>query len=210
MSNEEDGAWLEALAGRESRDPTQSGEPAPASVEGRHLREMMLRNRSVAQIEVSSPDPKREEALIARARREGLIDLDQLARFARQRRLRVAYISLGLAAVVAGVAVLPGLLFRKESPAQVVRGGGEASITMKAADPRALKFQILRELKDAGLTATGYERFGIEGIDADLPQPVPEAVRAVLQRHHIEIPRGDELRIEIAPLSSPGAGPSER
>ena len=46
MSNEEDGAWLEALAGRESRDPTQSGEPAPASVEGRHLREMMLRARS--------------------------------------------------------------------------------------------------------------------------------------------------------------------
>lgn len=43
--------------------------------------------------------------------------------------------------------------------------------------------QLLDELRAAGVRATGYDQLGVEGIDADLPKPVPPRVRDVLTRH---------------------------
>lgn len=51
--------------------------------------------------------------------------------------------------------------------------------------------------------ATGYEQLGVEGIDANLPTPVPPQVRAVLTRHRLGVPDNGVLRIEIAAPSQP-------
>jgi hypothetical protein len=63
--------------------------------------------------------------------------------------------------------------------------------------------QILDELRAAGVRATGYDQLGIEGIDADLPEPMPPQVRDVLTRHHLSVPTNGVLRIEIAAPSRP-------
>ena len=68
---------------------------------------------------------------------------------------------------------------------------------LTAADPRALRQQIVSELRAAGADANGYEQLGINGIDADLPRPVLPAVRTVLEKHSIPVPGNGVLRIEI-------------
>ncbi len=42
-----------------------------------------------------------------------------------------------------------------------------------AADPSALKQQIVDDLRAAGVEAIGYDRLGLSGVDAQLPRPVP-------------------------------------
>jgi hypothetical protein len=51
--------------------------------------------------------------------------------------------------------------------------------------------------------ATGYESFGRQGIDADLPSPLPAEVRAVLDRHGLAAPRDNILQVEIDRAGSP-------
>jgi hypothetical protein len=76
-------------------------------------------------------------------------------------------------------------------------------IHIEAADPTALKRQILDELRAAGVRATGYEQLGVEGIDASLPEPVPPQVRDLLSRRHLTVPSNGVLRIEITAPSKP-------
>jgi hypothetical protein len=196
---DEDQDWLDALAGRAPKDPHGA-----AAREGRHLRELIQRNVRAPDVAVPEQDAQREAQLLERARREGLIDPAELAR--RARRLRPAAIGgwVALAASIAGIAVALGFFTRGAPPMEHFRGGArEHVLRVEAADPTALKLQILDELRAAGVRATGYEQLGVEGIDANLPRPVSPSVRAVLTRHHLSVPSDGVLRIEIAAPNRP-------
>jgi hypothetical protein len=60
-----------------------------------------------------------------------------------------------------------------------------------------MKRELTNELGAAGVTVSGYERLGRIGIDADLPQPVPASIVAILSRHQIPIPRDGVLVVEF-------------
>ena len=68
---------------------------------------------------------------------------------------------------------------------------------LHAADPAALKQQLVDELRAAGVEAIGYDRLGLSGVDAKLPTPVPEAVRATLAKYAIGVPADGVVRVEI-------------
>lgn len=196
---DEDQDWLEALAGR---NPT--GQHRAAIREGERLRELIQRNVQPPDVTVPEQDAEREAQLLERARREGLINPAALTRRAR-RHVRPAAIGgwLGLAAGLAGIAVALTLFLRSAPPTEQVRGAREPVIHIEANDPAALKMQILDELRAAGVRATGYEQLGVEGIDANLPKPVPPRVQEVLTRHRLSVPESGVLRIEIASPSQP-------
>lgn len=68
---------------------------------------------------------------------------------------------------------------------------------LHAADPAALKQQLVDELRAAGVEAIGYDRLGLSGVDAKLPTPVPEAARATLAKYAVGVPADGVVRIEI-------------
>lgn len=198
---DEDQDWLDALAGR-----SPSGRHRAASHEGRRLREHIQRNLHAPEISVPEHDPAREAQLLERARREGLIDPVRLTERAR-RRMRPGALGgwLAIAAGLAGIAVALTVLMHGAPQTQHFRGARESGnvIHIEAADPVALKTELLDELRASGVSATGYEELGVEGINANLPKPVPPRVRDVLARHHLSAPSSGELRIEIAAPSAP-------
>jgi hypothetical protein len=153
------------------------------------------------------------DEFVVRAEREGTpVDVSELrenpfARGARSRSvLRALSGSRGLGAAALAVAVL--LLGWKLRP--VEQGAPTAPVStlgavspdgivrLKAADPRSLRLQVVEELRAAGVQASGYEQLGIEGIDADLPRPVPDAVSKALERHAVPVPLDGALRIQIS------------
>lgn len=71
-------------------------------------------------------------------------------------------------------------------------------VRLQAANPAELKARLVEELRAAGVEAIGYDRLGLSGVDAKLPDPVPEAVQAVLDRHGIPRPGDGIIRVEIA------------
>jgi len=105
------------------------------------------------------------------------------------------------AAIAIGVLVL-GWQFRVPLTQGVV-GGPPASpapsqtARLHAADPAALKQQLVEELRAAGVDAIGYDRLGLSGVDAKLPTPVPDAARATLEKYAIGVPGDGIVRIEI-------------
>lgn len=169
----EDRDWIETLAGRGS-DPEASS-----------LRERILARSSEPIEPLPAADLAREAALVSRARREGLLP--------RRRKVRWSIVA---AIVVLAVAV--GILSRRPVESERVRGGTDGTFRIETADPAALQRTILDELRAEGVEATGYERLGRKGIDADLPQPLSPAVRRVLARHGIPPPEGGVLDVEIA------------
>jgi hypothetical protein len=102
---------------------------------------------------------------------------------------------IAAALAVLAVGVVWQTFMRPET--EVVREGAAAAVQLQARDPVALKRQIIDELKAAGVTATGYESLGTQGIDADLPLPLTPQVRGVLAKHGIAAPADGVLRIEI-------------
>lgn len=191
--------WLDALAGR-----TPAGSDRAAIREARRLRELIQRNVRAPDVPVAASDAQREAQLLERAQREGLIDPARLSQ--RTRRLtRAATVGwwTGIAASLAGIAVALAVFLHSAPQAQHLRSARENVIRIEAADPTALKTEILDELRTAGVAATGYKELGIEGIDAQLPEPVPPRVRDVLTRHHLTVPSDGALRIEIAAPSAP-------
>jgi hypothetical protein len=192
---DEDQDWLDALGGRSAAGPNRA-----AINEAQRLREFIRRNVHAPAVAVPEQDAQRVAQLLERARREGLIDPAQLAK---RRRPRWPAIG-GVAALAASLAGVTIALFPHGRPqTEQVRGTREHVIRIVAADPTALKMQLLDELRAAGVRATGYDQFGIEGIDADLPNPVPPPVRNVLTRHHLSVPSDGILRIEIAAPGKP-------
>jgi len=185
--NDDDTAWLEALAGRpgdlQSRLITRE-----ALALRERIREQEVGAAGEAQPEI---DTVRESELIERAIAEGLL----APRDARYRKFRGMRYSMAAAAVV--ILAVAGGLLRFQPPTEIFRGAQNGTVRLEARDPAALKRRIIEELSTAGVQVSGYERLGHVGIDADLPQPVPPQVREVLERHHIPIPADGTLIIEI-------------
>jgi hypothetical protein len=186
MNTDSDKDWLDALGGR-----VRTIENA-AQAEGQMLREglraqleQQAKDERATSASIASPDPMRERALIERARREGLINS------------RAGWTPMLIAAAISMVAV--GIVWQSfiKPATTVVRGDVAAPIQMQASDPAALKRQIVDELRAAGVEATGYEAFDVQGVDADLPRPLTPEVRRVLARHDIPEPADGVLRIEI-------------
>jgi hypothetical protein len=199
MADETD-IWLEALSGRAADD----SEPAR---EARALRAAMLRQPKPDPAPVAARDAAREAALLECARQAGLIPIParvrpQWKRVARSNRL-LSWPALGAYTALACSAVVAFILWHPTRRSEVVRGAPEGIVVLHAGEPRELKQQILRELRAAGIPAQGYERLGAQGIDADLPQPLPQSVRAVLARHHIPVPHDGVLRLEITATAAP-------
>ena len=104
------------------------------------------------------------------------------------------------AAIAIGVLVL-GWQFRAPLSRQVTQSAPTAApaTRLHAADPSALKQLLVDELRANGVDAIGYDRLGLSGVDAKLPQPVPAAVRATLDKYGIGVPADGIVRVEISP-----------
>jgi hypothetical protein len=193
MTAEEDQKWLDTLAGRAAAD-------SPAAREAANVREEMLRMASARAI-ASTPaqDRVREAALIARARREGLLSEPRHERW----RWLLAWNAGFAVAALAAIAIGIGLYMRATLDTEpVVRDAPDGIVRISAPDPAAFKQQLIEELRAAGVTATGYEVLGRHGVDADLPQPLTDPVRRVLEQHDIAPPRDGVLRVEIVAQDS--------
>ena len=104
----------------------------------------------------------------------------------------------GAAALMVGVVML-GWHLRPAAPVdETSQSSAESIAHLTASDPRALRQQIVSELRAAGADANGYEQLGINGIDADLPRRVAPAIRTVLEKHSIPVPADGVLRIEMS------------
>jgi hypothetical protein len=100
-------------------------------------------------------------------------------------------------------AIAIGVLFlawRFSAPisSEVTRPTQSGPVRLQAADPSALKAQIVEELRVAGVEAIGYDRLGLSGVDAKLPDPISAPVRAALEKHRIPLPADGIVRVEIA------------
>lgn len=186
--------WFEALSGRATEDRRGAAREAHA------LRAAMLRQPKPELAPAGRRDVARENALLERARRAGLIPEQRRVESIRWKRVAI-WPALGACAALACSALVAIILWQSPGRREVVRGTPEEVATLHAADPIALKRTLLDELRAAGVKATGYQRLGVQGIDADLPTPIPDRVRAVLERHHIGMPPDAVLRIEIVPAA---------
>ena len=184
-------SWFDALAGR------RPDADDPAAQEGRAVREMVLARAATEDSPMDAPDPSRERQLIERARREGLIP---------PARLRPRLTGLAAAAVF-GLALVAGVaLWRSQTPhtpQETTRSGPGDIVRLEAADPAALQREILSGLSTCGVEATGYERLGLRGVDADLPRPPSDCLALLLARHHIAPPPDGVLRVEIGARPQP-------
>jgi hypothetical protein len=198
MTADDDQLWLDTLAGRVPSDHAHA-----ASIEAGRLRAAIAQRQPIQTADAPARDLQREAQLLARAAREGLIDPAKLHRRSGLRQWLNAPAAMLAYAAVACVVVGIALLMRPVADTEVVRGARDGIVTIEAVDPGALKAQLLAELRAAGASATGYERFGRQGIDAELPQPLNDRIRAVLEKHHLEEPADGTLKIEIAVLSKP-------
>jgi hypothetical protein len=106
----------------------------------------------------------------------------------------------GWAAAALAVAVL--ILGWNLRPASTPDGSAatiaNGVVHLTAADPRALKQQIVTDLRAAGVEANGYEQLGVIGIDANLARPLTADIQSTLARHGIPAPATGELRIQIS------------
>ena len=99
--------------------------------------------------------------------------------------------------VAGGPPAAPGAQTGTTAPA-AAQAGTPHTARLHAADPVALKQQLVDALHAAGVEAIGYDRLGLSGVDAKLPTPVPEAARATLEKYAIGVPADGVVRIEIA------------
>ncbi len=194
MADEDNKTWFDALAGRTASDPNLH-----AAREARLLRESLLRQwqlqRADQAPQLPARDARREAELLARAQREGLIPPAGLRR--RSRWLPGRAVPLAAAAAIACIAVGLSFFLHTGTPQEIYRGTHDGVVTVEAANPAALKGQLITELRAAGVAATGYERLGLQGIDADLPRPISSQVREILQKHHLPVPADGVLKVEI-------------
>jgi hypothetical protein len=102
------------------------------------------------------------------------------------------------AALAVAVLLLGWHLSPKTSTSDIARASLDGIVRLEAANPTALRQQIVGELRGVGVEANGYAQLGIEGVDADLPLPVSADIQRVLASHQIPTPADGALRIEIA------------
>jgi hypothetical protein len=185
----DDRRWLEALRG----DVSAAGSDDASHLEGEVLRGALIASRARDGLRVAhGADRAREDALIERAAREGVIPASARQRSASSNR----WPQWLAAATLVSFSVGLGLWIEvSRDVVSIERGTGVVLLEVKNA--KGLKQQLLGELRAAGVEATGYESLGAEGIDADLPQPLTPRVRRVLEAHRIPAPADGVLRIEI-------------
>jgi hypothetical protein len=181
---DEDDIWFDSLGGG------KGDEPEKAAAAARAVREAILTRIAADSSSVAGLDSRRENALIARARAEGLLPPVRTMRY---RRLPAFF----AAAAIAGLAVTVTLQMRSGSPTAVTRGSSSGIARIHSEHPKELQQELIRELKAAGVQARGYESFGRAGIDADLPTPLSATVLEILARHDIAPPKDDVLQLEI-------------
>jgi hypothetical protein len=185
MNEKDDNDWLDALAGRETL--TSATRREALALRGA----VLAANRTPDNVVRLVPrDASREQQLLERAAREGVIE-----RVPPRRKTGLLAIAAGLA-----LALTAGMLVRMQTTSpdrEVVRGVEGDVVRLQAADPAALKGRILEALRAAGVEATGYEALGVHGIDADLPRPLTPAASRVLAEFGIPEPADGVLRIEI-------------
>jgi hypothetical protein len=190
MMQDDDELWLDALAGRATPD-------SAAAREGRETRAAMLA-RDVGNVEVEQRDAAREQTLIERARRDGVLPIAG----AERQKPSSLRLSLATAAIVCLALGFWAIERPRDNDAFVVRsapdGSPNGTVRIESNDPEALKRRLLSDLRAAGVSANGYQRLGAQGIDADLPEILPEKVAAVLDRYHLAPPAEGVLRVEIA------------
>lgn len=186
---EEDLRWLNALAGHAAR-----GSSDTVGQEAQVLRDLIKTQIGEDIVPLSKMDLARESALIARARAEGLLPPRSPRRWFPA--------AAGLAAAVLLASVIIGL-YRTSPPSETFRGVQDGTVRLASKDPSALKQQIIRELREAGVPAVGYERLGRSGVDAELQKPISASTREILERHHIPIPQDGALIIEIDAAEQP-------
>jgi hypothetical protein len=190
VSEADDLHWLDALAGRPA-----SGSTDAVDQEARALRDLLSAHINEDIVAVSKMNFARESALLTRARAEGLLP--------RRSRRPWFQAAAGVAAAALLASVLIGLYRTSLPPSETFRGVQEGTVRLASKDPSALKQQIIRELRAAGVAASGYERLGRLGVDAELPKPISASVREVLERHHIPVPQDGALVIEIDAADRP-------
>jgi hypothetical protein len=208
MNIEPDQEWFDALAGR--KQPGAAGVADDLAVrEGLALRSQIAAALRVQQQAADQEEPAneplvdadREIALIARARAQGLLPLHGPKTLAPPRNLRKvsATRQLGRLAVAAVllVAVVAGSWKSWREPASSVRGTATGTLRINDPNPAVLQRELQQELTAAGLRVTAFTRLGRLGLDADLPTPVPSAVRDILARHRLPIPTDGILSVEI-------------
>jgi len=199
---DDDEIWFDSLAGRPGNAPRGEapgaeapGAEAPGDAHGTRLRAALRAQNASQRTDVAEVDLQREAALIARARATGLLTPAAAPAPRARSRWPVWLAAATLASIVVGVTLQQGN--RTSSP--VLRGGELRVVRIRAPDPARLKQELIRELSQAGVHATGYVSFGREGLDADLPRPLTDEVRKVLARHGIEPPADAALQVEIEP-----------
>jgi hypothetical protein len=189
--------WLAALAGQD-RDA--------ANVEGSSLRELILAQPRESLAPVAELDPARESQLIARARAAGLLRSQAPGsaptRVTTAWRWTVPRVIL-IAAALAGVAIGVNTVRMIRGPSETFRSSINGVVELETNDPQALKQRLMRDLKKAGVSPTGYQRLNRLGLDVDLPLPVSAEVRHVLEQHHIPVPSDGVLVIEIESSEHP-------
>ncbi len=218
----DDDAWLAGLAGRavERDDAAHIDDTREATREAGLMR-AALRRWTPSVDAVSDRDPERIAKLIGRARAEGLFD-DRIAATGARRappkgqgpfdRLRAWWrsdaspspaprrawaMAVAVGAVVALAYVIRPANERAIDDENVVRSAPDAVTLLRARDPEALQREIVDALRQQGVRATTYSRFGRLGLDADLPPPLSRDVKAVLDRYRIPPPVDGALRVEI-------------
>ena len=197
MSENQEHEWLEGVAGRAQGDSS-------AVREGIALRRAVLDHEARMPVEQpQAQDPARERQLLARAREQGLGG-ERRGLFGAWPSWNLATVAATLAGVALVLALVMQVMRTAEEPSQdVVRDSRDQVVRLVADDPVRLKQEIVADLRAAGVEATGYEMLGRQGVDADLPRPLTDAVRAVLKKHRIPEPADSVLRVEIAPRSLP-------
>lgn len=192
-------AWFDALAGRDTSE-------GAAANEARALREALRARPAVDELslqrELAASDADREAQLLEKARRDPILGVMLARGIARRSATRRAWGGL-LAAGLAGIAVALVWTLRPATEVPVYREAPDPMHRMVADDPRALRDELAQALRAAGVEVITYERFGREGLDADLPRPITAPVRDILLRHRIPEPADGVLRIEIMATPPP-------
>jgi hypothetical protein len=189
MSRDDD-AWLEALAGH-GGDSTEAREAAA-------LRRA-IRGRTVANADVAAESPAREAALLARARREGVLQ-PAIADTARNPPARPSWrrwlpMPLAMAALAAAIAVT--MLTAPPPTEETVRGSSSPAVVLQSDDPAALRSALVEALLDAGADARGYAVFDDHVVEAALAAPLTDEVRSVLADFGLPVPEDGELLVHI-------------
>lgn len=196
--NDDDQDWLDALAGRDRPDAD------PATRREAALLRQALRREATGPV----PElPDGAEALLARARAEGLVRRRWCAACAarwsawREQLLRPGPLAgAALALVLLAFVALPLLVPPPAEEEPVLRAGEDGLVLLQDEQPAARRDRIADALAAAGAEVRRYERLGRSGLDAQWRSPTPPALSQALRGQGLAVPADGVLRVEVEPL----------